>query len=1061
MTQSEYKGVALPPSFGWSDEQDRSRPREKVRLLGTGSSTSPLGVPSRIGAISGARRGPPRQRPVDFAVPAALFLAVFACGGDDEPLPPDVVSPSLDAGPNDAEPLDLGPPDLGVPDLGPLDGGPRPDVGRPFAAASCAPCGGGGTCPGGGACLTNRQTNESFCADRCDDDLDGCIAGFNCLDLAPEGVPPQHYCVPPGSTCQDGVGFGTPCYDGPSACRAGLDHCEADFFALGYCTRSCSADEDCPAGYRCGPGDQDGQVCLSEKITPAERCAVAPGRAACETHYDCAFAEGDRCVRGTPRLPGICASECRDGCGEGFTCARTDHGPRCLPDDCRCHASGLPLDAPPGTRDLLAEVLTEANLDRCQAGHLLADLAPNPPDLLYDPYRLSFFEAAAHEPLRAPELGRAVVGTLDAAAARAEPLPRRAAEMVEILARRLDRPVTRVDPEPLDATAPLVRALEALIRAAGGTPDPSAIAADAQDLSAELSGALARVIEGMTRAARARSQAIPADVVESIFELGPSFVVFPRSGRGLDPTSPVVRNLLNRDIDYGVLFGGAADLLEALAEADLARFRGTSTRTSTAPAVPLFSQPTPLGQIVVGGPEPDVYEPSLPGLGGDIALLLDLGGNDIYRVAAGGNRSAAGSVSVLVDLGGADIYGYVEVQSAADTGRLPSDEDGRREAFVGDDSGPFSYSNRARQGGGRAGTAVTWDLGDGADIYRSLRMSQGCGIFGAGVLLDEGGDDVFEMEAMGQGAGAFGIGLLVDAGGDDVRRAYYEAQGFGYARGAGLAYDVAGGDAWLMNVGDPEIGGDPLYFSPQRPGRANTSLGQGFGFGRRADFTDRAFFSGGLGILVDAEGADRYEASVFAQGGGFWFGTGILADHAGDDDYDALWYAMGTGAHYALGLFFEGGGNDAYGGAFPRVNVTIAGAHDYTTAFLIDDAGDDLYFGSRISIGAGNVNGLGFFVDNAGDDQYDLRSAYGLGGAGNLEQDDPGLSRRKVKNLGVFIDAGGRDTYTVGGMPLMDQADNRSWRSAPQNTDPGVAASEVGVGIDGEGSSTIFARPRP
>ncbi|MEL6189077.1 MAG: hypothetical protein AAFU79_31025, partial [Myxococcota bacterium] len=164
-----------------------------------------------------------------------------------------------------------------------------------------------------------------------------------------------------------------------------------------------------------------------------------------------------------------------------------------------------------------------------------------------------------------------------------------------------------------------------------------------------------------------------------------------------------------------------------------------------------------------------------------------------------------------------------------------------------------------------------------------------------------------------------------------------------------------------------------------------------------------------------------------------------------------------TGAHYALGLLLEGGGQDAYGGAFPRINVTMAGAHDYTTAFLIDDAGDDIYFGSRISLGAGNVNGLGFFIDNGGMDQYALTRAYGLGGAGNLENDAPGSARRKVKNLGVFIDAGGLDSYTLDGMPFMGRGDDMMWIDS-QNDDPGVAASELGTGIDGEGESSLRAR---
>ena len=984
-----------------------------------------------------------------LAGPCCLLLAcVAACGDDGLPVPdaPDV-GPG-DLGSLDVGPEDLGPMDLGPPDLGPLDAGPPPDVGSPFNSASCAPCGVGGACPLGGACLT--AGNVSFCADRCDEDLDGCLAGFTCLEVGQ-----NRFCVPPGATCEGATGFGTPCYDGAAACLAGLDHCEADLFAPGYCTRTCESDADCPAGYACGPGDEGAQVCLSEELTPAEQCAVGVGVAACATHYDCAWAEGDLCVRSTPRLPGICASSCDGGCPVGTTCLATGEGERCLPEDCRCHA----VPVAEGQRDLLGEALAAHGLSRCDTVHRLADRAPNPPDILYDPYRLAFFEQAAHEPLRAPEFGRAWVAELDGHVARAEPSPARAARLVVSAAEKLDRPAQRVDPSSLDGSAPLVEAMAALVERGGGIPDRAALADDAADLSPALRAALGRVVEGMTRAVAARQAAFEGLPVGDLFTFGPAFVARRADGQALAPAQPAVRALLNDRVDYGRLFGGAADLLDALAASGIDQLGGTPTRTSTAPATLLFSQPTPFGRVVVGSAEPDLYDPTAPELSGDIALLVDLGGDDVYRVQASGNRTAANPVSVLIDLGGRDRYAYPVVPSFRDGARLPSDGGGRYGPRLppDQDNGPISFSDRARWGGGRAGTAVLWDVGAGDDRYRSLRMSEGSGIFGTGVLIDDGGDDVFELEAMGQGAGAFGIGLLLDQSGDDVRRAYHEAQGFGYARGVGLVYDVAGDDRYLMNVGDPEFGGDPLYFSAQRPGRSNSSLGQGFGFGRRADFTDGAFFSGGIGALVDAAGSDTYEASIFAQGGGFWYGTGILADHAGDDRYDALWYAMGTGAHYALGLLLEGDGNDAYGGAFPRVNVTLAGAHDYTTAFLVDDAGDDLYFGSRISLGAGNVNGLGFFVDNGGDDQYALRRDYGLGGAGNLENDAPGSARRKVKNLGVFVDAGGRDAYELDGMPYPGRMDGASWVSS-QNGDPGVAASELGTGIDGEGESSLRAR---
>jgi hypothetical protein len=416
---------------------------------------------------------------------------------------------------------------------------------------------------------------------------------------------------------------------------------------------------------------------------------------------------------------------------------------------------------------------------------------------------------------------------------------------------------------------------------------------------------------------------------------------------------------------------------------------------------------------------------------------------------------------VLIDLGGDDQYGYVAVPDPMDGTRLPSDGTGRYHPRLPPtmDNGPVTFSDTPRQGGGRLGTAILVDLGGGNDRYTSLRMSQGSGILGTGVLIDDGGNDTYQAESLSQGAGTFGIGILFDVGGDDVHKAYSMAQGFAFARSAGLVYDLAGKDQYLMDVGDPMSGGDPLYFNAQRPGMANSTLGQGFGFGRRADTTDRAFMSGGVGILVDAEGDDAYQGSIFAQGGGFWFGTGILADETGNDHYDGMWYAMGAAAHYSLAFLLDGGGDDVYGGVLPKIDVTQGGGHDYSAAFLIDESGNDIYNGSRITLGCGNSNGMGFFADNGGDDQYTAISGYAIGAGGlvGTDVDFPGSPRHRVNTIGIFLDGAGHDTYSRMGMMVMGIADDMTWVQKI-NMDPMVNRVEKGAGVDGVGETTLHAR---
>lgn len=989
-----------------------------------------------------------RRLPLALALLTALPLWA-ACSGE-EVLPPSDAGEDAGLHPPDAEPP---PHDAGeVVDAGvPMDGGPPPDTGVLWSEVSCGLC--DEHC-GPEQCLRNAA-GESFCADRCDGDRDGCIDGFACIDIS-QGMG-QFFCIPPGATCRSGASFGTSCFGGVESCGPRATHCEGEGLSLGYCTAPCVSSRDCPTGWICEPGSSGEHVCRTQQQTEAELCGRSgdPAEAPCVVDLDCEG--GAVCVRSEPKLPGVCAQPCAGDaeCGAGF-CGQTARGPVCLTERCACHADGRPLGAP--GRNLLDEALEAVGLTRCGLLFDLYTWAPNPRDITWDPYRLSFFDRIHREPLRAPPFAREQVRRLDVAAATDAPT-RRAARLVTQLAATIDRPVVVADPALPDPVAPLATAVAALITASGGTPDHAALAADAADVPLDLQLAVAQVVDGIRRAHLARAAALPAVNVQNLYDYGPAFVARRADGFGLAPANVATQRLLNEGIDYGRLYGGAVDLLEAIAQADLERFARTPTQTGTATAALLFSQETPIGRIAIGDGESGIYDPRIEGHEGPWALLLDLGGDDRYAIGAGGNASPANSVSVLIDLGGDDRYGYVEAPHPLDGERLPSDEGGRYAPQQGPamDNGPVSLSEVPRQGGARVGTAILVDLGGGDDHYQSLRMSQGAGFFGTGVLVDDGGDDLYLAEAASQGAASFGIGVLLDLGGRDVYRAYTMSQGFSFARAAGLLYDLAGDDQYLMDPGDPAVGGDPLYYSPQRPGRSNTTLGQGFSFGRRADQSDRAFMSGGVAFLIDAAGDDRYEGSIFAQGGGYWFGLGVLADHAGDDTYDALWYAMGTGAHYALGLLLEGGGNDLYGAALPRVNVTIAGGHDYSAAFLIDDGGNDVYHGSRITIGAGNLNGMGFLIDNGGDDQYLPANDYGLGAAGLLEAHEPGSPRRKVLTVGVFIDAGGRDTYAIGDTMPGHLGDDRAWLNA-RNMDEAVNRVELGSAVDGTGDSTLRAR---
>ena len=410
-------------------------------------------------------------RSIALAALTALSTFGAACSESDS-----TAASGLDASASIPE---AGPtaPDTGV-DAGFPDSGPPPDVGARFGEVSCAPCGPG--C-GDGSCLTT-QSGESFCADRCDDDVEACIDGFTCLNIGGDG-PPAFFCLPPAFTCAaEANSFGARCYDSLATCASPMTFCDGDVVSPGYCTDGCTTDSDCPSAYVCLPGDDGTDVCKPTFVAASETCARGydPTEVPCALDTDCE--PGDLCVRSEPGLPGVCSSPCTDStdCGEG-RCAPTLRGSVCLSDRCGCHA----LPELTGQRDLLGEALDAVGLTRCSAIFAVHDWTAVAPDVLFDPYRLDFYDEVHNQPLSAPRFGETLVSDVETAAA-SGPVAARAARMVERFAGLLDRPAVSEPAGALDPAEPLVSAMADLFMAAGETADITALRADAADMSMPL-----------------------------------------------------------------------------------------------------------------------------------------------------------------------------------------------------------------------------------------------------------------------------------------------------------------------------------------------------------------------------------------------------------------------------------------------------------------------------------------------------------------------------------------------------------------------------------------------
>jgi hypothetical protein len=239
------------------------------------------------------------------------------------------------------------------------------------------------------------------------------------------------------------------------------------------------------------------------------------------------------------------------------------------------------------------------------------------------------------------------------------------------------------------------------------------------------------------------------------------------------------------------------------------------------------------------------------------------------------------------------------------------------------------------------------------------------------------------------------VGLLAEGAGDDYYFGNRFVQGFGYIKGFGAIVDVAGNDNYFA-------GG--MYEDFRAPGKSYQSMAQGFGLGMRP-WESFVGASGGIGVLLDAEGNDSYVADYFAQGASYWYALGILDDRKGNDRYLSGRYSQGAGVHMSAGILLDGEGDDTYLADF---GVAQGCGHDFGIGFLLDNGGNDRYISGVIAQGAGNDNGIGILSDNGGDNEYYVKS---LGqGRGNFEP---------VRDLGsfglLFETGGGANTYSQGG----------------------------------------------
>ncbi len=356
--------------------------------------------------------------------------------------------------------------------------------------------------------------------------------------------------------------------------------------------------------------------------------------------------------------------------------------------------------------------------------------------------------------------------------------------------------------------------------------------------------------------------------------------------------------------------------------------------------------PTEYGEIIIGS----IYDDSHV-LDNTIAII-EPAGNDSYSFITNNQESF-----FLFDASGDDQYRSETSLFSAEFGF----------SYAYDLSGNDNYSAQDEAFSAKLGFQEFIDFA-GNDYYNTQSFSLAASLLASSIMIDEAGNDIFVTGQYGQGfASTWGISLLLDKDGTDTY-----------------------------------ICGNSEFHAPLSPNDYR-SMGQGMGFGMRPNF------GGGIGILIDKAGNDRYLGGVYAQGVGYWYGLGLLLDNAGNDFYNAVYYPQGSGIHLAGGFLYDEAGEDSY---YSKHGPGQGAGHDFGVGFLIDGAGND-HYSIEGGNGLGLTNSVGIFLDKSGNDRYEngTNSNYGYG-----------KKARSSGSIGLFIDGAGQDFY-----PHQSMQDSLDW----------------------------------
>lgn len=298
--------------------------------------------------------------------------------------------------------------------------------------------------------------------------------------------------------------------------------------------------------------------------------------------------------------------------------------------------------------------------------------------------------------------------------------------------------------------------------------------------------------------------------------------------------------------------------------------------------------------------------------------------------------------------------------------------------------------------------------------------------------------------------------FIFDFGGDDVYDLSYDPEN---PHGV-IIIDLSGNDTY-RSQSDFTLGSGCLsvgllldFEGDDRYDAQSFSLGSGFF---------------GMGLLYDAEGNDRYDGDTHVQGAGA-FGLGLLIDEGGRDIYNSALYSQGFGFVEGIGVIYDMIGSDSYyaGGKYKDIlryedhYLSLSQGFGYGLrpwmsggiGAIVDLKGNDSYYSDIFAQAASYWWSLGLIYDSSGNDNYQCFQ-YGQGAATHM-------------TLGILVDDFGNDVYFGKGLMqgcghdyscglILDRHGNDTYTAYDLSQGAG-SANGAGLLIDNEGDDRYFVK---